>query len=159
MLVVLSWLLIASCYAFKTMSIEDVPQNTVPYSLKGRPIGVDSNTSLALETPNDFRMPVTSRMQSGAVTRHAVDNAPGFSQAIFVVGDDEDSRDWLYEHKDLLQKLHALGFVTNVERTTHLHELEALVGMSLLPANVDGLSELLHVEHYPYVLHQGVVWQ
>ena len=158
-LVVLSWVLIASCYAVKAMSLEDVTLDAAPYSLEGRPIGVDSNDSLVLDAHNDFRLPVKSRTQPGAVTRHAILNPPGFSQALFVVGDDEDSRDWLHEHQGMLQKLHALGFVTNVDKASRLHVLERLAGMPLQPVDVDGLSALLQVEHYPYVLNEGVVWQ
>ena len=158
-LVVLSWALIASCYAVKAMSMEDVTPDIAPYSLEGRPIGVDSNDSLALDVNKDFRLPVKSRLQPGVVIRHAIFNPPGFSQPLFVVGDDEDSRDWLRAHKDLLQKLHALGFVTNVNKASRLHALEALAGMPLQPVDIDGLSELLQVEHYPYVLNEGVVWQ
>ena len=158
-LVVLSWALIASCYAVKAMSIDTGRTEVIPYALKGRPIGVDSNDSLVLDIHNDIRLPVQSHLQPGVVTRHAIPHPPGFSYALFVVGDDEDSRDWLRANKDLLQKIQALGFVTNVHEMSHLHALEQLAGMPLQPVDIDGLSALLQVEHYPYVLNEGMVWQ
>lgn len=158
-LIVVSWLLITSCFAAKVALIEDDSLDEASYSLNGRPVGVDSNASLTLETGRDFRFPVNSRIRSGKVVRHIANNTPAFTQTIFVIGDDEASKSWLCSHAERLKTLHALGFVTNVQTASNLHALEELAGIPLQAVDVDGLSELLQVEHYPYVVQEGVVWQ
>lgn len=137
---VIGLMMVVSCYALKIASIETPDADN------------------QLQTPDDIRLPVKSKIQAGRVERHNVSNV-NFSSPLFVIGDDAVSRDWLINHASQMKTLNALGLVTNIKSKTHLQQLEELAGLPLLPVNIDDLSELLQVTHYPYAFDSGVVWQ
>ena len=65
----------------------------------------------------------------------------------------------LSDHTEALQKIHAIGFITNIKCAKTLDELQILSNLPLLPANVDDLMALLATTHYPLMVNEGVVWQ
>lgn len=137
---VIGLMMVVSCYALKIASL-DAP---------------DADNQL--QTPEDIRLPVKSKIQTGVVERHYA-SAVNLASPLFVIGDDAVSREWLITHASQLKTLNALGFVTNINSKTHLQQLEEIAGVPLLPVNVDDLSELLQATHYPYAFESGVVWQ
>lgn len=105
-----------------------------------------------------FPLPVVSRhLSPGHVDKKVISLA--MPQSLFVIGDDDYSRDWLRKNIDKLKQLNALGFVTNIKEASHLKELEVLAGQSLQALDVDELGQLLGITHYPFVLSEGVLWQ
>ena len=146
---IIGFMMIASCYAIQVMNIEHYWADTQ---------ATIEQESLKLKEALDARLPVKSKASNGLVSRHHVAFS-GFSNAIFIIGDDPVSKKWLIEHTDELRQLHALGFITNIERTETLNELQTISGLPLLPANVDDLMEILGTNHYPLMLNEGVVWQ
>jgi integrating conjugative element protein (TIGR03765 family) len=138
--------MIVSCYAYRIGNMEQYFEN-----------GIKEN-SVKVNEVQDPRLPVTSNACVGQVSRHHV-NFSGFSNAIFIIGDDPVSKKWLSDHARELRQLHALGFITNINHPEVLNELQTQSGLPLLPANVDDLMSLIGTDHYPLVLNKGVVWQ
>ncbi|WP_095101707.1 integrating conjugative element protein [Pseudomonas sp. Irchel 3A5] len=97
-------------------------------------------------------LPVKStRLSPGKVDTRVL-NAPGL-QPMFLIGDDELSRDWLAARIDVLRELNAVGLVVNVEKYESLQELRRLAnGLELAPASADQLAEILNLDHYPALI-------
>lgn len=138
-------LMITSCYAYEIASIEEFYPTITEESLR-------------LKASIDARLPVESKATAGQEPRHSV-TITGFSNAIFIIGDDAFSKQWLSDHAEELKQLKALGFITNIKNTETLHELESKFNLPLLPANIDDFMELLSASHYPLIMSEGVVWQ
>lgn len=143
---IVSLLMIASCYAYKIANMEAFYQVN------------QNDDAFKLQESLDARLPVKSNVTAGVVSRHQV-NFSGFSNAIFIIGDDPVSKKWLDVHAKQLHKLHALGFITNIKNPETLRELQSKFGLPLLPANVDDFMTVLGVNHYPLMMNEGVVWQ
>jgi integrating conjugative element protein (TIGR03765 family) len=97
-------------------------------------------------------LPVKStRLSPGKVEARAL-NAPGL-QPLFLVGDDDLSREWLRSRGNVLRELHAVGLVVNVTNPAALEELRQLAGgLEIAPASADQLAELLQLRHYPVLI-------
>jgi len=145
----IGFMMIASCYAVQIVNIENYWADTQ---------ATLTEESLKLKEALDARLPVKSKASAGLVSRHHV-TFSGFSNAIFIIGDDPVSKQWLSEHAEELRQRHALGFITNIKHAETLSELQTLSDLPLLPTNVDDLMELLGASHYPLMLNEGVVWQ
>ncbi|CDL84214.1 integrating conjugative element protein [Xenorhabdus szentirmaii] len=73
--------------------------------------------------------------------------------ALFLIGDDPDSRRWLSQNAAQLKKLHAVGLVVNVRETAGLQSLRALAPDLLLsPASGTELARRLQLQHYPVLI-------
>ena len=138
---VIGLMMVCSCYALNLMSIE-----------------MPSDANNQLQIMADIRLPVNSQIQAGVIKRHQL-SIVNFSSPLFVIGDDAVSRDWLFKHAAQMKAMNALGFITNVDTKVRLQQLEEIAGFPLMPVNVDDLSELLQVSHYPFVFESGFVWQ
>lgn len=97
-------------------------------------------------------LPVKSiRLSPGKVAARALD-APGL-QAVFLIGDDDLSREWLKARGDVLRELNAVGLVVNVTQPEALQALRQLAGgLEIAPASADQLAELLQLDHYPVLI-------
>jgi len=94
-------------------------------------------------------LPVKSPSLSPGAFESRTHNAAGL-QPVFLVGDDELSRQWLQRRGDVLREIKAVGWVVNVQRMTALTELRALgAGLEMVPAAADDLAQRLGIEHYP----------
>ncbi|MBA2711541.1 MAG: integrating conjugative element protein [Tatlockia sp.] len=138
-----SLLLIGSCYAYQFAEFK--PEAITTESLK-------------LEEKLDARLPAISRVTQGRVTARQIEFAE-FSYPLFIVGGDDFSYRWLKEHAEQLEKIKAMGFVTNIKDENRLHALQQLTKMPLLPANVDDLMTLLKENHYPLIFYKDRLWQ
>ena len=146
---VLGLTMIASCYAYEIINTKTYISTTEAEITQG---------SLKLQEMIDLRLPAKSTAFAGLVTQHKIDFA-GFSYSIFIIGDDALSRKWLREHAEILKKIQAIGFVTNIQTHEAYEALQELAGVPLLPANVDDLLGVLKTDHYPLIAHHGDVWQ
>jgi len=93
----------------------------------------------------------SSKLTPGTVTRRAIE-APGL-RPFFIVGDDENSENWLRRHAASLRERGAVGLVVNVETLDALNRLRMLVpDMPLSPVSGDDLAERLGLRHYPALI-------
>ncbi|MDX8000827.1 integrating conjugative element protein [Xenorhabdus sp. Reich] len=77
---------------------------------------------------------------------------PGIG-ALFLIGDDPDSRQWLSQNAATLTKLHAVGLVVNVREMAGLQSLRASAPDLLLsPASGTELARRLQLQHYPVLI-------
>ncbi len=77
---------------------------------------------------------------------------PGIG-ALFLVGDDALSRDWLKANAGALAEQHAAGMIVNVTDMTAVRELRELApGVSLAPASGSELARRLQIAHYPVLI-------
>ncbi|MBD2806989.1 integrating conjugative element protein, partial [Xenorhabdus sp. ZM] len=77
---------------------------------------------------------------------------PGIG-ALFLIGDDPDSRRWLSQNAPTLTKQQAMGLVVNVRDMAGLQALRALVPDLLLsPAAGTELARRLQLQHYPVLI-------
>ncbi len=88
----IGFMMIASCYAVQIVNIEHYWADTQ---------ATLTEESLKLKEALDARLPVKSKASTGLVSRHHVAFA-GFSNAIFIIGDDPVSKQWLIEHAEEL---------------------------------------------------------
>jgi len=97
-------------------------------------------------------LPVRSnKLTPGNVTRRAIE-APGL-RPFFIVGDDENSENWLRRRAALLRERGAIGLVVNVETAQALNRLRALApDVPLSPVSGDDLAERLGLRHYPALI-------
>lgn len=116
----------------------------------------DSAMQLNLQSP--IGVPAISRATVGKVDSKVLQSEL-LTTAIFVIGADKESVNWLEQHHEQLQKLHAIGFITNVNDMTSLIVLQEKFQLPLLPVNVDPLLDYIHEQHYPLAIAEGAVWQ
>ncbi|CDL84351.1 integrating conjugative element protein [Xenorhabdus cabanillasii] len=77
---------------------------------------------------------------------------PGIG-ALFLIGDDPASRQWLSQNAATLTKRYAVGLVVNVRDRVGLQALRALVpGLLLSPASGAELARRLQLQHYPVLI-------
>ncbi|PHM24315.1 integrating conjugative element protein [Xenorhabdus budapestensis] len=84
---------------------------------------------------------------------------PGIG-ALFLVGDDPNSRQWLSQHAARLKQLNAVGLVVNVSEMAGLQSLRTLVPDLLLsPASGTELARRLQLQHYPVLITETALLQ
>ncbi|WP_422824114.1 integrating conjugative element protein [Xenorhabdus entomophaga] len=84
---------------------------------------------------------------------------PGIG-ALFLIGNDADSRQWLSQHAARLKQLHAVGLVVNVSEMAGLQSLRALApDVSLSPASGSELARRLQLRHYPVLITETALSQ
>ncbi|MEQ2024879.1 integrating conjugative element protein [Xenorhabdus szentirmaii] len=93
----------------------------------------------------------TPELTPGKVANRPL-HLPGIG-ALFLIGDDPDSRQWLSQNAATLTKRHAVGLVVNVSEMAGLQSLRALVpGLLLSPASGTELARRLQLQHYPVLI-------
>lgn len=104
-------------------------------------------------------LPVRStRLSPGPVASRAV-QAPGLTP-LFIVGDDELSRQWLVRRASALQQMNAVGLVVNVQSQQGLNALRDLVPELILsPVGGDAMGERLGLKHYPVLITATAIEQ
>jgi integrating conjugative element protein, PFL_4695 family len=97
-------------------------------------------------------LPVRSELLTpGTVTARAI-QAAGL-RPMFIIGDDELSRQWLVYRRDALVQLNAVGLVVNVENEQRLQALQVLVPeLPLSPVSGDDIAHRLNLQHYPVLI-------
>ncbi|WP_340614613.1 integrating conjugative element protein [Xenorhabdus thailandensis] len=84
---------------------------------------------------------------------------PGIG-ALFLIGDDADSRQWLSQNAARFKQLHAVGLVVNVSEIAGLQSLWALAPDVLLsPASGSELARRLQLRHYPVLITETALSQ
>ncbi|MDA5490235.1 integrating conjugative element protein [Yersinia kristensenii] len=111
------------------------------------PITVSVALALPVHTPE---------LSPGAVTARPL-KLQGIP-AVFIVGDDDLSRQWLSLRGEELKRLGAMGFVVNVAEVSRLHSLQALLPeIEMAPVSGSDLARRLQLRHYPLLItEQGL---
>ena len=125
------------------------PQDTQP----GQPTTLQPVPRIGSPAKAEAAMlPVRSaRLTPGDEPRRVI-RAPGLTP-LFLVGDDDRSRDWLQQRGKDLQALRAVGLVVNVATPEALAALRRLApGLVLLPVSGDDLAQRLGIKHYPVLI-------
>ncbi|WP_416777258.1 integrating conjugative element protein [Xenorhabdus budapestensis] len=100
----------------------------------------------------------TPELTPGKVVNRSL-QLPGIG-ALFLIGDDADSRRWLSQHAARLAQLHAVGLVVNVSEMAGLQSLRALAPDVLLsPASGSELARRLQLRHYPVLITETALSQ
>lgn len=96
----------------------------------------------------------TTRMSVGKVTKEETSgiNIKMLQQAIFIIGYDPVSINWLKRNKLLLHEKKAVGIVVNVESISQMDILQNIVGTDVIlqASSGDSISEMLNIKHYPF---------
>lgn len=107
----------------------------------------------------EVMMPVGStRLSPGPVVSRPM-QAPGLTP-LFIVGDDELSRQWLVSRASALKQMNAVGLVVNVSSRQRLNALRALVPeLVLSPVAGDDIAVRLGLVHYPVLITATAIEQ
>jgi len=75
------------------------------------------------------------------------------TQAVFILGTDPVSRQWLTQYRDRLSQIGAIGLVVDVQNLQDYKNLQALAGTLVLsPINGSELAVQLNITHYPVLV-------
>ncbi|CDG90240.1 integrating conjugative element protein [Xenorhabdus bovienii] len=100
----------------------------------------------------------TPELTPGKVANRAL-QLPGIG-ALFLIGNDPDSRQWLSQNAARLKKLHAVGLIVNVREMAGLQSLRVLAPDLLLsPASGTELARRLQLQHYPVLITETALSQ
>lgn len=101
---------------------------------------------------------VSHKLSPGKVTPKSF-NLSGM-QAIFLIGADNYSAQWLAQNRDKLLELNATGLVVNVQSVQELTQLRDIVPtLRILPTPGDDLAERIGISHYPALITETGVSQ
>ncbi|MFV8757465.1 integrating conjugative element protein [Yersinia enterocolitica] len=113
---------------------------------KQPPFFPPATVSVALALPVQ-----TPELSPGPVTTRSL-NLPGMP-AMFIVGDDDLSRQWLSLRGEELKRLRATGLVVNVTDVNRLHSLQAMLPeIEMAPVSGSDLAHRLQLAHYPLLI-------
>ena len=90
----------------------------------------------------------TPELRPGSVPDRPL-QLPGIG-ALFLIGDDALSREWLKANAGALAEQHAAGMIVNVTDMAAVRELAP--GVSLAPASGSELARRLQIAHYPILI-------
>ncbi len=134
------------------------PSEAVPLEMsaseKAELLSIEQNAKKTL-------FPFKSVLTPGVVEVHTLsEKSTKNIPAMFVIGDDSTSIDWLKSHKKILTVIHAVGMITNVESQTRVDAIQDETGWKpLIPVSMDGASQVLQVTHLPFYVNKGEVAQ
>jgi len=126
--------------------------NLQPRNVDALPPNITVPQAPATPASEADMLPVrSSKLTLGKVERRAIE-APGL-RPFFIVGDDENSENWLRRHAASLRERGAVGLVIHVETVQALNRLRTLApDVPLSPVSGDNLAERLNLRHYPALI-------
>ncbi|MCA1178337.1 MULTISPECIES: integrating conjugative element protein [unclassified Pantoea] len=93
----------------------------------------------------------TPELTPGMVEPRAL-KLPGIG-ALFVIGEDGQSQEWLSRNAELLSRRGAVGMVVNVSSSASLQQLRQIAtNLQLAPVSGSDLARRLKLEHYPVLI-------
>lgn len=124
-----------------------------------RPVAPD-----AARAPMPVTFPVrTASMSPGKLqpTANAVKLPSWLPTAVFLIGTDETSREWLARNRDVLAKQRAAGIVVHAENIDAFRSIQALGrGLPMAPSSAEELAKRLRLNVYPVLIRpDGVIVQ
>ncbi len=120
--------------------------------VSSEPVSQPAVSPQVMPADESFALPVRSGdLTPGRVAPGRL-SAPGL-QPFFLIGDDDLSREWMEERREILRKIGAFGLVVNVESREGLEQLRNLVpDLTLSPVSGDDLAQRLRLSHYPVLI-------
>ncbi|AGI32926.2 TPA: integrating conjugative element protein [Mannheimia haemolytica] len=104
-------------------------------------------------------LPVVSHKLSPGIIETKQFDLTGI-QAIFLIGADNTSAQWLQQNREKLITLNATGLVVNVRTLAELNQLREIVPeIIMLPIPGDDLAERIGIAHYPALITETGVSQ
>ncbi len=94
--------------------------------------------------------PAKSSLTPGKLVSHPL-ATPHLTRPIFVMGDDKFSIEWAKEHAAQLKQMGAIGIITNVGSGSRTIKIEREIGLTLIPASLEGIEKYVQVTHYPFL--------
>lgn len=80
--------------------------------------------------------------------------------AFFIIGSDDESLRWLRKHRDVLMSQGAVGLLVDASTKEDLEDVEDVAGgLPITPASGEDIAKALRVEHYPFAVSEGRIWQ
>lgn len=93
----------------------------------------------------------TTELSPGMVEPRAL-KLPGIG-ALFLIGDDGQSQEWLSRNAEVLTRHGAVGMVVNVSSSASLQQLRQIApNLQLAPVSGSDLARRLKLEHYPVLI-------
>tara|TARA_B110000879_G_C11169370_1_gene512799 strand:- start:2206 stop:2679 length:474 start_codon:yes stop_codon:yes gene_type:complete len=111
-----------------------------------------------VERPKDNTFPQKSIFDAGNQDEMKI-SSDLVMPAIFVVGFDEFSIEWLKQNANRLKSVKATGFVISANSRDELRTLEDIFEGLLVVTNADELMKMLKISHYPFLLLNNKVYQ
>tara|TARA_B100000989_G_scaffold296861_2_gene281027 strand:+ start:2607 stop:3041 length:435 start_codon:yes stop_codon:yes gene_type:complete len=103
-------------------------------------------------------LPLHSSMTVGMPERGVLD-MPILPKPFFIVGADSTSQRWLRKNREKLEKIGAIGFVTNIDTFEQYQALKVIAeSIQLIPFQVNILSKRLPNKHYPVIVDAKEVY-
>jgi len=85
-------------------------------------------------------------------------NFKNLPRPMFVVGDNQDSYQWISKNLNAFNKINAIGLVVSANNLDALKQLKKAVGdLTLMPVNGDALSKKFGVSCYPVLISQHAI--
>lgn len=147
-----------------SLAINAIAEPIVIRDYGGKPSGVPDKAKIAnsvmhqsikpLNNAPSVRFPLRSSMRAGVLaTPKRFENKLLNRNPFFVVGNDEQSRDWIDANKSYLTKINAKGFVTNIASESEYRSLEAFAKpLTLSAIPLDELVQSLGLRVYPVLI-------
>lgn len=142
--------------AVKTQG-EIIAQMQLPPSLAALP--VEGSTSERLKILAQALPVMTPEMTPGAVASQTL-NMPYLERPVFVVGADRLSAQWLQQHQQRLNTLHAVGLVVNVDNAGQLAQLKQIgAPLELYALPGSSFAKQFALSHYPALISASRIEQ
>lgn len=102
-------------------------------------------------------LPIRSPGLSPGSVKARTHNKP-FSRPFFLIGSDDRSRQWLFQYRDRLKQIGAVGMLVQAETQEDLRAIAQLAGgLPILPAPAEDIATALGISHYPVLItSQGI---
>ena len=76
-----------------------------------------------------------------------------FARPFFLIGSDARSRQWLWDHRERLKDIGAVGMLVQADTLEDLRTIAELAdGLSILPASASDIAKALGISHYPVLI-------
>ena len=103
--------------------------------------------------------PAPSNMTLGQVISHPIENTSQWRTPLFIVGDDETSKQWLQKNSVYLHEIHAIGIGVGFKNPSKLNALSQQFYLPIITPQLSGLENLIGENHYPLLIAKGWVVQ
>lgn len=97
-------------------------------------------------------LPIRSPGLSSGPVQARSHNRP-FSRPFFLIGSDDQSRQWLVEYRERLKEIGAVGMLVQAETLEDVRAIAQLAGgLPILPASAADIAAALNISHYPVLV-------
>ena len=122
-------------------------------------IGAISQQAENLKIPAGGFQPLVTKLPLGCADfQFQKVNFQSLPRPLFVVGDNQDSYQWISKNLNALNKINAIGLVVSAGSLGSLKQIKKAVGdLTLMPVNGDALSKEFGIRCYPVLISQHAI--